>query len=256
MDVRCVFVWPFILWKVDRWRPLVGLEGPVNPIRSSSWPERKRKRARGVGGAEGRQKRSVNRKKLKEKWQSWRTKLESPVCECERALAAVIVSTGGFVPSWLQQAWRSDWFRSSIMASYECWVWLRGTIRATMADKTLSAPQRSEGPFHACPGAERAAESWWPAGSLAPVQPNAVSTLSALSCWRMETQGCRVCVTHVGMYTHIHTYRGAPVFSVKPSSAGWPCRLFFVNMGSFEHAVSFTPLLCFSIWSKWKNFHF
>ncbi|TNN85686.1 hypothetical protein EYF80_003933 [Liparis tanakae] len=36
-----------------------------------------------------------------------------------------------------------------------------------MADKTLSTPQRSEGPFHAYPGAVRAAGSWWPAGSLA-----------------------------------------------------------------------------------------
>lgn len=135
-----------------------------------------------------------------------RTKPESPVSESERALPAVIVSTGGYVPSWLQQAWQSDWFRSNIMASYECWVWLRGTIRATMADKTLSTPQRSEGPFHACPGAGRAAESWWPAGSLAPVQPNAVSTLRPLwAAGRMGTQGCRVYVTHVGTYTHMYT---------------------------------------------------
>ncbi|KAM7373161.1 hypothetical protein PAMP_008037 [Pampus punctatissimus] len=50
-----------------------------------------------------------------------------------------------------------------------------------MADKTLSTPQRSEGPFHACPGAGRAAESWWPAGSLDPVQSNAImpSAISA-----------------------------------------------------------------------------
>lgn len=33
-----------------------------------------------------------------------------------------------------------------------------------MLDKTLSTPWRTEGPFHACPGAGRATRSWWPAG--------------------------------------------------------------------------------------------
>lgn len=80
--------------------------------------------------------------------------------------------------TWLQQAWLSDWSRSSIMASYECWVRLQGTIRATMADKTLSTPQRSERSFHACPGAGRTAESWWPAGPLAPL----LHCAGALSC--------------------------------------------------------------------------
>ncbi|KAK5911266.1 hypothetical protein CgunFtcFv8_005460 [Champsocephalus gunnari] len=50
-----------------------------------------------------------------------------------------------------------------------------------MADKTLSTPQRSEGPFHACPGGRgvllgggcwELVASWF----LAPVQPNAIST--------------------------------------------------------------------------------
>lgn len=133
----------------------------------------------------------------------------------EWALPAVIASTGGHVPSWLQQAWLSDWFRSSIMVGYECWVRLRGTIRATMADKTLSTPQRSEGLFHACPAAGRAAESWWAAGSLAPVQPNAINALRPLwAVGRMETQGCKVCVTHVDMCTHTYTCMGAPVFSI------------------------------------------
>lgn len=131
--------------------------------------------------------------------------------ELELALPAVIVSTGGYVPSWLQQAWQSNWFRSSIMVSYECWVRLRGTIRATMADKTLSTPQRSEGPFHACPGAGRAAESWWPAGSLAPVQPNAISAQSCRPYGDTGVQG--LCDTHTC------TYMVAPVFSINRSSA-------------------------------------
>lgn len=173
------------------WR---ALSTPYSPAADQKERERERERA---GGVEGRQKRSENRREVTEPES---TKPESPVSESERALPAVIVSTGGYVPSWLQQAWQSDWFRSNIMASYECWVWLRGTIRATMADKSLSTPQRSEGPFHACPGAGRAAESWWPAGSLAPLQPNAISTLRPLwAAGRMGTQGCRVCVTQVGI---------------------------------------------------------
>lgn len=52
-----------------------------------------------------------------------------------------------------------------------------------MVDKTLSAPQRSEGPVRACPGAGRVAESWWPAGCLDPMQPNVISSLPTLSCW-------------------------------------------------------------------------
>lgn len=94
------------------------------------------------------------------------------------------------------------------MASHECWVRLWGTIKSTMADKTLSTPQRSEEPFHACPEAGRAAGSWWPAGSLALVQPNAISapcSLWAAGC--METPGCKICVTHVSMYTHTHTWQ-------------------------------------------------
>lgn len=57
-----------------------------------------------------------------------------------------------------------------------------------MADKKLSAPQRSEGPFHACPWAVRAAESWWPAGSLAApcsLMPSALSVcFELLGVWR------------------------------------------------------------------------
>lgn len=197
MDVRCVFVWPFILWKVDRWRLLVGLQGPVNPIQSSSWAGKKR---RGRGWEEQRGERrdqKTERKKLREVEEveeQERPKPESPVSESDWALPAVIVSTGGYIPSWLQQAWQSDWFRSSIMAGYECWVWLQGTIKATMADKKLSAPQRSEGPFHACPWAGRAAGSWWPAGSSA----SRILTPSAHQHWaagRMVTHAC--VLTHV-----------------------------------------------------------
>lgn len=155
MDVRCVFVWPFILWKVvDRWQLLVGLVGPVTPY-SSAADQREREKER-----EQKRERCLKRSN---RTRENRTRILS----LKELYPAVIVSTGGYIPSWRQQAWQNDWFWSSIMASYECWVWLWGTIRATMADKTLSAPQRSEGPFHACPWAGRAAESWWPAGSLA-----------------------------------------------------------------------------------------
>ena len=89
-----------------------------------------------------------------------------------------------------------------------------------MADKTLSTPQRSKGPFHACPGAGRATGSWWPAGSLASVQPNAISAPSPALSWRLcgRRRGSEVCVTHVDMYTHTNT--GAAVFTINHVGAG------------------------------------
>lgn len=69
-----------------------------------------------------------------------------------------------------------------------------------MADKTLSTPQRSEGPFHASSWAKTAAESWWPAGPLHPcsLMPSAVSACS------LDTMGCCGCVTHMGAPTNTH----------------------------------------------------
>lgn len=161
-------------------------------------PAAEQKKRRGWEEQRGeRRDQKTERKKLREVEEQERPKPESPVSESDWALPAVIVSTGGYIPSWLQQAWQSDWFRSSIMAGYECWVWLQGTIKATMADKKLSAPQRSEGPFHACPWAGRAAGSWWPAGSSAPCS----LTPSALS----------VCIELLGVWWHMgvcsHMYK-------------------------------------------------
>lgn len=69
-----------------------------------------------------------------------------------------------------------------------------------MADKTLSTPQRSEGPFHASSWAKTAAESWWPAGPLHPgsLMPSAVSACS------LQTAGFCGGVTHMGVPTNTH----------------------------------------------------
>lgn len=69
-----------------------------------------------------------------------------------------------------------------------------------MADKTLSTPQRSEGPFHASPWAKTAAESWWPAG---PLDPCSLMPSAASACG-VETRGHRGCVTHMGAPTNTH----------------------------------------------------
>lgn len=74
-----------------------------------------------------------------------------------------------------------------------------------MADKTLSTPQRSEGPFHACSWAETAAESWWPAG---PLDPCSLMPSAAPACvWNSSGGGCG-CMTHMQRHTLADVHSG------------------------------------------------
>lgn len=72
-----------------------------------------------------------------------------------------------------------------------------------MADKTLSAPQRSEGPFHACSWAKTAAESWWPAG---PLDPCSLMPSAAPACvWKHSGGGLQLCDTCTNTHADVRS---------------------------------------------------
>jgi len=81
-------------------------------------------------------------------------------------------------------------------------------------------------------GQQGATGSWWPAGSLAPVQPNAISTLVSLSCWSYGDTGlqglCDAC-EHINKNARVT----APVYSI---SRWW---IFQLSVGADDKQKKF-----------------